>query len=73
MPGVGSNQDVLVPLMVWWVILYALSHVARYQPAARTNVLDPVRSTLAAPIEAGLAWTREIMPTVILHELVRDR
>jgi hypothetical protein len=73
MPGLGSNQDELAPLMVWWVVLYALSHVARYQPAAWTKALDPVRSTLAAPIEAGLAWIREVIPTVILHELVRNR
>jgi hypothetical protein len=71
MPGLGEKGDALAPLMVWWALLYALSHLARYQPAAWTEALDPVRSTLAVPIESALAFAREVMPHVILHELVR--
>lgn len=71
MPGLGTNDDELAPLMVWWALLFALSHLARYQPAAWTEALDPVRSTLAVPIETTLAFAREVMPHLIYHELVR--
>jgi YaaC-like Protein len=71
MPGLGTNDDVLTPLMVWWALLYALSHVARYQPAAWTRALDPLNSTLAVPIESALTWAREVMPGVILEVLAR--
>jgi hypothetical protein len=69
MPGLGANDDVLAPLMVWWALLYALSHVARYQPAAWTRALDPLNSTLAVPIESALAWAREVMPGLVLEVL----
>jgi hypothetical protein len=71
MPGLGSNNDALAPLMVWWALLYALSHLARYQPATWSKALDPVRSTLAVPVEASLAYVREVLPCVVLSELVR--
>ncbi len=69
MPGLGTNDDVLAPLMVWWALLYGLSHIARYQPAAWTRALDPLNSTLAVPIESTLVWAREMMPGVILEVL----
>lgn len=71
MPGLGASEDVLSPLMVWWALLYALSHLARYQPAAWAKALDPTRSVLAVPIEAGLAYIAEVLPQVILAELTR--
>jgi hypothetical protein len=71
MPGLGPNDDVLAPLMVWWALLYGLSHIARYHPAAWTRALDPLNSALAVPIESALAWAREIMPGVILEVLMQ--
>jgi hypothetical protein len=71
MPGLGANEDVLLPLMVWWALLYALSHLARYQPAAWVKALDPTRSRISAPIEGGLAWISELLPRAVLSELTR--
>jgi hypothetical protein len=70
-PGLGPNEDVPAPLMIWWAVLYALSHLARYQPAPWADALDPVHSTRCVPIEAALAWIREVMPALILRELLR--
>jgi hypothetical protein len=70
MPGLGQNDDVLSPLMVWWAVLYSLSHLARYQPASWTAALDPVESPLATPIEGALAYAREVMPQVVYSELL---
>jgi hypothetical protein len=70
-PGLGANEDVLLPLMVWWALLYALSHLARYQPEAWVKALDPTRSTLSAPIEAGLAYITALLPRLVLDELTR--
>jgi hypothetical protein len=69
MPGLSMNDDVIAPLVVWWVLLYALSHVARYQPGAWMRALDPLNSTLAVPIESALSWACEMIPGVILEVL----
>jgi hypothetical protein len=68
-PGVGTNLDVLSPLMTWWALLYGLSHLARYEPAAWTGMLDRDRSVLGVPIERGLRYVRTVMPRLVLHAL----
>ena len=70
MPGLGRNEDVLAPFMVWWVLLYVFSHLARYHPATWAKVLDPVRSVLATPIEHALVWAYDMLPRAVLHELI---
>ena len=68
-PGVGANADVLSPLMTWWALLYGLSHLARYEPAAWSNMLNHDRSPLGVPIERGLRRARIFMPRLVLHAL----
>jgi hypothetical protein len=68
-PGVGANADVLSPLMTWWALLYGLSHLARYEPAAWSKMLNRDRSALGIPIERGLRRARVFMPRVVLHAL----
>jgi hypothetical protein len=38
-PAVGTQRDYLEPLAAWWILLYGLSMVARYEPAAWAKVL----------------------------------
>lgn len=68
-PAVGPNGDVLSPLMTWWAVLYALSSLARYVPAAWTHVLNRDGSALAVPIENGLRTASRLMPRLVLHAI----
>jgi hypothetical protein len=68
-PGVGARQEVLKPLAAWWVILLALSSVARYEPDLWLAALARDQSVLAIPIEEALAVAREMLPWFILHAL----
>lgn len=54
------------PLLLWWCLLYALSHLARYHPAAWTAALDPDKSQQAVPIEKALSMALAIVPRLVL-------
>lgn len=72
-PGLGANRDGISSLMTWWLVLYALSSLARYYPASWVAALDPDESDLAVPIErALLAWS-STAPLALLYELERAR
>lgn len=72
-PGLGKNKDHVHPLMVWWLILFALSSLARYHSAEWMAALDPAKSEIAVPIERALqAWSSTI-PLALLHELELGR
>jgi hypothetical protein len=70
-PALGGSPPPSI-LMSWWAVLFALSQLARYEPATWTNVLAPDRSPLTVPIEDALRQATLIMPRLILHALVKD-
>ncbi len=64
-----ARGTLLSPLMTWWAVLYALSMVARYEPAAWVDSLDIDNSGLAVPLEGLLAEALEVVPHLILEAL----
>jgi hypothetical protein len=62
----GESKDQPSGLMTLWLVLIALSSLARYEPAGWTKALAP-RSPLAVPIEQGLRHA-----TLRIPVLVRD-
>jgi hypothetical protein len=67
-PRLGG-RDFLSPLMLWWLLLFGLSIVARYEPELWIRELDVNRSRLAVPIEAALDVALEVLPERILAAL----
>ncbi len=67
LPRLG--QDALSPLMLWWVLLFGLSSVARYDPELWVSALDVNASKLAVPIEAALETGLGALPELILDAL----
>jgi hypothetical protein len=65
-PAVGGNASALHPLTAWWAVLYGLSMMARYEPAAWIEALNVNGSSLAVPIEALLDDAQRIVPELIL-------
>ncbi|WP_331724920.1 YaaC family protein (plasmid) [Streptomyces sp. NBC_00111] len=64
-PAVAGLPCELHPLMAWWAVLYALSMLARYQPAQWANHINVDGSRHAVPIEKILERAMEHLPVLI--------
>lgn len=56
-------------LMLWWILLQALSQFARYEPARWTVALAPDDSTLAVPLEEALKRAAVLLPQLLREAL----
>jgi hypothetical protein len=65
----AGGKDALSPLMLWWLFLFCLSSVARYDPEQWVAALDVNHSQLTVPIEAALDSALEALPELILDAL----
>jgi hypothetical protein len=68
-PALGGSDTPLYPLLAWWAILFALSMLARYQPASWTKHLDVDSSADAVPLENALSEALDTCPQLILHAI----
>ena len=68
-PVVGSNVRSLHPLMAWWALLYALSMLARYQPAEWAAHINIDTSPYAVAVERLLKKAIDILPRIILETI----
>lgn len=68
-PALGGDQAALHPLLAWWAILFALSMLARYEPASWTNHIDVDISPNAVPLETVLEQALDTCPRLILHAI----
>lgn len=67
-PAVNGNAPPSI-LMSWWAILFALSQLVRYEPAAWAAAISPDRSVLAVPIETALRDGQRVLPKLVVHAL----
>lgn len=68
-PAMVSGRQPLAPIATWWAILYALSMVARYEPSAWVDALQPDKSHAAVPMESLLDAGLRLVPELILASL----
>ncbi|WP_369780119.1 YaaC family protein [Streptomyces sp. R33] len=61
-PTVAGLPRELHTLMAWWAVLYALSMLARYQPAQWANHINVDGSRHAVPVEKILKRARNTYP-----------
>lgn len=64
-----NGKDAPAPLMLWWLLLFGLSSVARYDPELWVAVLDVNTSEQAVPLEAALDEALDVLPELILTAL----
>ncbi|MFF4466501.1 YaaC family protein [Streptomyces mirabilis] len=64
-PAVAGRSRELHPLMAWWTVLYALSMLARYQPAQWASHINVDGSRHTVPIEKVLERAMEHLPVLI--------
>lgn len=68
-PTVGQASQALAPLMSWWLVLYALSMLARYSPSDWTNALSLDTSPISSKIEHVLDSAIDAVPELIAESL----
>jgi hypothetical protein len=64
-PRLGSEEHPRHPLMLWWMALYGLSMLTRYQPATWTNLIDVNRSAQATAVEFVLDVALSAVPDLV--------
>jgi hypothetical protein len=67
--ALGGGQTALHPLLAWWALLFALSMLARYEPASWTGHLDVDVSPSAVPLESALGYALDACPQLILYAI----
>ncbi|MBO9532718.1 MAG: hypothetical protein J7513_07075 [Solirubrobacteraceae bacterium] len=67
LPALGDARG--SRLSLWWLVLFGLSMVARYEPAGWARALDPRTSVIAAPVEELLRRALEVLPEIIWQQL----
>ncbi|MFD4528448.1 YaaC family protein [Streptomyces sp. NPDC058470] len=65
LPVLPPMKRELHPLMAWWAVLYALSMLARYQPAVWGTLINVDNSRHAVPIERLLERAMNHLPVLI--------
>ncbi len=68
-PAIGGAAQPIRPVLTWWAVLYALSMLARYEPASWTDHLDVDQSRNAVPLETALGLALDTCPQLILHAI----
>jgi hypothetical protein len=68
-PALEAKQDPPSMLMTWWLLLIALSTVARYHPELWARALNVERSPIAVSLEAALRIAESRVPELIREGL----
>ena len=71
LPAVGEGGGALRPLMNWWILLYALSMIARYAPRTWSSILAISTSPIASHVEHLLDTALDAVPDLVAEELHR--
>ena len=66
-PAIEGVSPPPSPLMTWWAILFALSMLARYHPAAWTHALDENSSPVAVLLERSLDLALSAVPHLVFE------
>jgi hypothetical protein len=69
-PTLASDTELLNPLMLWWMLLFGLSILARYNPSLWVEALQVDSSELAVPLEGLLDRALNAVPALVHHELL---
>ncbi|MEO8968767.1 MAG: hypothetical protein ABI427_14610 [Solirubrobacteraceae bacterium] len=72
-PRVGAANDDLTPLLLWWVLLFGLSLLARYEPADWRKALDPDGSEAGVFLEALLDEALRDLPRLLTDALTHQQ
>jgi hypothetical protein len=69
--ALGNSSNVVHPLMVWWLVLYPLSMLARYEPRKWQQVLDVRASASWSQIEFICDRALDAVPQLLADALIK--
>ncbi len=70
-PLLPGNDQLLSPLMLWWILLYGLSIYARYYPGLWGSTLALDESEWAVPLRTVLDRAVTVLPSLV-YDAVTD-
>jgi hypothetical protein len=68
-PVVGSMTEALHPLLAWWSVLFALSMMARYEPANWASMIRIDSGVDANGTEHILDQALDVVPSLVLEAI----
>jgi hypothetical protein len=71
LPAAGSSAQAFKPLMSWWVVLFALSMLARYSPSVWTQTLSLAGNPMSSRVEFLLDTALDAVPELIVDSLTQ--
>jgi hypothetical protein len=69
-PTLPEQADLLSPLMLWWLLLFGLSIIARYHPGPWAAALSVDQSRHAVPLEALLDKAFDVLPALVYEAVL---
>jgi len=68
-PDISGANKPIHPLMAWWAVLFALSMLARYQPAEWLSHVDVDASACAVSLERLLTSALATVPALVIETI----
>lgn len=69
LPAVGDNRGPLHPILSWWAVLFGLSMLARYEPAAWVKMIDVDQNREAVAVEHLLDSAAAVVPQLTVEAM----
>lgn len=70
-PRGRDSQLAVHPYLLWWAVLFAMSHYVRYEPTRWASIIDVDRSDEAVAVEHLCDQALDVLPELIHRTLVR--
>jgi hypothetical protein len=68
-PGIKGSDTSIHPLMAWWVVLFTLSMLARYEPSRWGEYVNVNESPLGTKLEHLLRQAIRVVPSLIAETI----
>lgn len=72
LPATAGSDQPFEPITAWWVLLFGMSILARYDPALWSASLDLDKSNRAVPLRLVLDEALVAVPRLIAHALLTE-
>lgn len=70
-PRVSNSELAADPYLLWWAVLYAMSHYVRYEPTRWAEIIDVDRSVEAVAVEHLCSQALDVLPELIHRTLTQ--
>jgi len=72
LPAVAGSDQAFEPITAWWVLLFGMSILARYDPALWSTALDLDKSDRAVPLRLLLDEALDAVPALVADALLSE-